>query len=119
MTDASEADPIVPAVAETRPIEWPPKSGAVAEYAPVEENFLRALVAACEAGDLDEHDLAREVGIFHDLKVLLGGRVVGDGDPGLYFGVEPVELPAPDSSFQIPARAVDLLARHDPQLRIE
>lgn len=114
MRSASESGSSLASVAETRPIEWPPKSGAIAEYTPAEENFLRSLIGGCEAGYLDEAQLVREVEIFHGLKTVLDARVIGDGEAG----EDPVEPPPVGSFFQIPARAVDLLAKYDPQQRI-
>lgn len=101
---------------ETRRIEWPPRSGVEAEYAPDEEAFLRVLVRGCEDGLYDERQLAREVGVLHDAKAFLDARIVRDDGPDR----EPADFePAPpDSPFQVPGRAADLLAVHDPQLRI-
>lgn len=101
----------------TRRIEWPPRSGLFASYDPYEERCLRDLAGVCEAGQIDEKQLAREVEVLHEMKRLLDARIVGDPEDVLLV-VEPFEPPDAGSPFQIPGRAVDLLAIADPQLRI-
>lgn len=96
-------------------MEWPRGSGRVAEYGPHEDRVLRDLVAACERGEITEAQLGREVGVIHALKVDLDATIRPDP---LAEAFVPFEAPPPDSPFQIPLRAAEALAVHDPQLRL-
>lgn len=57
-------------------IEWPPGSGDQAEYDDEDLRLARGLLAAAQAGDISAAQAAREVGVFHDLKVMLDARTV-------------------------------------------
>lgn len=97
----------------TRTIEWPPGSGVVATYEPHEERFLTEMAYACERGELAEDQLAREVGLVHAFKAELDARILPDEPAEDY---EPVEFPSPDSPFQLPAKAAEILASRQPEL---
>ena len=55
--------------------EWPPGSGAVAEYDPHELEFVRAVIARHDRGEITDADLLRHVQALHDVK-LTGGRML-------------------------------------------
>jgi hypothetical protein len=93
----------------SRRIEWPPGSGAVADYAPHEERLLRDLIASGQTGEIPIAELEAQVGLLHDAKALLGARVLPDHAD--LDAEQILERPAADSAFQIPASAERLLAR--------
>jgi hypothetical protein len=101
---------------EARPIEWPPGSGIVASYEPHEERFLAEIARTCERGEIDESQAGAEVGLIHALKAELGARILPDEPAEDY---EPYEFPSPDSPFQMPPRAAEILASRQAELPLE
>lgn len=57
-------------------IEWPPGSGARADYTSDEIEFVQSLFALADSGDVKGAQIAREVEVYHDLKVLLDAKPV-------------------------------------------
>lgn len=92
-------------------VEWPRGSGVEADYTEEERDVVRALFRACAAGEIDDEQRDREVGVIHDLKALLDARIVPAEEAPDFRGPEQavLYLPEPGSPFQIPGRALERL----------
>lgn len=90
-------------------IEWPHGSGVVADYSDEERRMVRGLFRACSDGEISDEQRDREVGLIHDLKALLDGRLVGEEESSSAPEQTVLYLPPPDSAFQIPQRALERL----------
>jgi hypothetical protein len=84
---------------EAKRVEWPAGSGVYATYSPAERVLVRGLFRLRDEEKITDEQL--------HLKAILGARLVG-GDA--LVEEEPVQvelaLPAADSPFQIPPRAL-------------
>jgi hypothetical protein len=98
---------------QTKRIEWPAGSGVFADYDDEERQVVRDLFRARDDELITDEEMRRDVGLIHDLKAILDARLVPYADAEHYDFDEPEQtvlyLPEPDSPFQIPARAMQLL----------
>lgn len=62
----------------TLKIEWPPRSGRVAEYTTDELEYVRGFIRRKEAGEITAAALNLQIGHIHDVKVEFGVDLIED-----------------------------------------